>query len=104
MAVLNVVDGVLERLPRDVGDVEVHRPIVGEQEEVEASRVRAHLVDQLVQRDERAGALAHLHRLAAPEERDELVQDDLDTIRVEAERRRRALHPRDVTVVIGSQT
>ena len=54
MPVLHVVDGVLHRLLRDLLDVEPHRVIVGEQQQVEPRGVGADLVDQLVERDERA--------------------------------------------------
>ena len=54
MPVLHVVDGVLHRLLLHDLDVEVHGGVVGGREQREAGGVDAHLVDQLVERDDRA--------------------------------------------------
>ena len=102
MPVLHVVDGVVHRLPLHGLDVEVHRVIGREHQQVEPRGVGAHLVDQLVERDEVAGALAHRHGLAVAQERHPLVDHHLGAFGVVAQRLGGAPHAHDVAVVIGA--
>ncbi len=103
MPVLDVVDGVVHRPALHRLDVEVHRRIVRVQEQLESRGVGADLVEQLVERDEVARALAHGHRLTVAQERDPLVDQRLERVGVEAERLGRTLQPRDVAVMIGAR-
>ena len=67
-----------------------------------ARGVHADVVEQVVERDDRAGALRHLHALAALDEVDELHDHELEALGVAAERLPGGLHARHVAVVVGA--
>ena len=102
MGVLHVEHGVVHRLPRHDLDVEVDGRVVAPRQQREPCGVGADLVDQLVERDRLARALAHPDRLAASQQRHQLVQHDLEA-RLDAQRLRHALHPRHPAVVVRAK-
>ncbi len=67
-----------------------------------ARGVHADVVEQVVERLDRAGALRHLHALAALGEAHELHQHDLERLGLPAQRLPGRLHARDVTMVVGA--
>ena len=83
--VLDVVDGVLARLLGREVDVDLDRLVVAAVDEEPAGEVDADLVDEVVEEDHVALALRHLRLLAAADEMDELVDQELDPRRVVAE-------------------
>ncbi len=69
-----------------------------------ARGVHAHGVDEVVERDDRAGALGHAHGLAVLDEVDELADEDLQVLaRLVAEGGAHGHHAADVAVVVGAQ-
>ena len=101
--VLDVVDRVVLRGRAGELEVDVDRRVVAALEHEEARRVDADVVDQLVEGDEVAAALAHPPALAALDDADQLHDRRLEAIRVDAERRERRPHPRHVAVVVGAE-
>ena len=63
---------------------------------------RADLVDHLAQRDEIAGALRHLHRLAVAQQLHQLHDLDVERRLARGDRLDRRLHALDVAAVIGA--
>jgi hypothetical protein len=74
MRILHVEDGVVGALLLGELEIELELAVGLAQQEEEAGRVGADLVEHLAQGDELAGALAHPHGLAAAGEVDELDQ------------------------------
>src|SRR4051794_11236212 len=101
--VLDVVDRVLVgAFAREV-DVDVHRLLVAPREQMPAGRVDTDLVEKLVEEDDVPASLRHLARLTALGQVDELVDEDLDLLRIVAERTCDRLQARDVPVVVGPE-
>ena len=104
MGVLHVEDRVVAgRLgPQVEVDVEVGLDVVADQGV--AGGVDADRLDQVEQRDDVAGALAHPHDRAVAEQVDHLADDDLEVhAGLVAERRAQRHHPADVAVVVGAE-
>ena len=99
--VLDVVDVVLLGLLAREVEVEVDGRVVGAREQVPARRVDADLGDQVVERDEFAGALGHLGALPRAKEVDELHDQQLQLVGVAAERRVGGPQTRHVAVVVS---
>src|SRR6266849_1020202 len=78
MGVLDVKNRVLARLFDYLGEVEVERCVILAKKHHEPHRVRANLVHHLPQGYEVAGPLRHLHRLALPQQADELTELDVE--------------------------
>ena len=100
--VLNVVDGIVQRLLLRQIQVELQRRVVPAHQVEEPGRVAADLADHLVEGDELTLALAHRDRLSVAQQADDLDEDDPQHRRVVAERLQRRLHARDVAVVVGA--
>ena len=100
--VLDVVHGVVHGLAGDLLDVEVQRRVRGPRQKRVPGGVGADLVEKLVKRDQLAGPLAHLDLLAAPVQRHQLVEDELQPLEVDAQRLGRPGHALHGAVVIGS--
>ena len=103
MRVLDVVDGVLLRLLGRQVDVDLDRLVVAPGDEVPAGGVDADLLDELLEEDDVAAALRHPLRLPVLDDGDELVDEHLHAVGVEAEQPGRGLQPLDVAVVIGAE-
>ncbi len=103
MGVLHVEHRVLARLLAGEFHVELDGGVVGALQEIPAGRVDADEVDEIVDRHELAGALAHLHRLAVGNEVDELHDQQLQAIWIATERLEGGAHPADVAVVVGTE-
>ena len=101
--VLHVVDGVLARLLGGQVDVDLERLVGAALDQVPARRVHADLVEQVVEEDDIAGALAHARLLAAAQQVDELVDQHLDPVGVAADHRADRLQPGDVAVMVGTE-
>src|SRR4029079_10176941 len=71
--------------------------------QVPASRVNTDLVEKLVEEDDVPASLRHFARLAALGQVDELVNEDLDLLRIAAERTRDRLQASDVAMVVGPE-
>ena len=100
--VLHVVDRVVLRLAAGQLEVEVERGVVAALEQEPARGVHPDVVEQVVERHDRARALRHLHALAALGEVDELHDQRSRAVRVAAERLPGDPHPLDVAVVVGA--
>src|SRR6266542_4647180 len=103
VAVLHVEHGVVERLALRELDVEVELRVGAAGEEDEARSVAPDLVHELAQRHHRAGALRHLHGLAAARQVHHLDEHDVEVVARGAERLERRLEPRDVAAVVGAE-
>src|SRR6266568_5114284 len=84
-------------------EVEVGLRVGAPGEEDEPRRVASDLVHHLAQPDDVAGALPHLHGLAAAGEVHHLDEDDVEVGRGVAERLERRLEPRDVPAVVRAE-
>ena len=101
MGVLDVEDRVVLRLLRHLGEVEVERRVVLAGQHDEADDVAPDLVDHVAERDDAAGALAHLQRPALVEQVDELAEPDVELRPARPSQRRDGrLHPLDVAAVV----
>ena len=104
MGVLDVEDGVVGRLPGDLGDVERQRGVAGVAGERVAERVDPDQVDELLERDQVAGALGELDLLAVLHDLDHLADQDLEGLRrVVAGAGGHRAQPADVPVVVGAE-
>ena len=74
MRVLGIEDRVFVGLPSRQVDIEIHGRVGAAQKIVVPDRVGPHLVDQFLQQDDIAGALADLHELAFAFHADQLDQ------------------------------
>ena len=102
VGVLHVVDGVLGVLPHRQAQVELHLG-VGLGVEEPAGGVHGDLVQQVVKADGLAGALAHAHHLAVPQQLHQLHQHDVQLLgAVEVQGVQRALQTGHVAVVVGA--
>ncbi len=101
--VLHVVDGVLARGGRPQCQIDVDALVHGRAHQRVPGCVDADGLDQVVERDDCAGTLAHLHGLAVAHEVDHLADHDLDGVGIVTEGRRCGLQPGDVTVVVGAE-
>src|SRR5689334_12151461 len=101
--VLHVEDGVLLRLLRGEVDVDLDRLVGAAADEVPAGGVDADLVDELVEEDHVAPTLRHLRLPPAAGQVDELVEEHLDALRVEAEHARDRRVPVPRSVVVGAE-
>ena len=68
-----------------------------------AGGVHADGLDEVVEGDDRAGPLAHPHRLAVADQVDHLTDQYLDGVGIVAECGRGGLEPGDVAVVVGAE-
>ena len=102
MRVLHIKDRIVLRLLGDFREVEFEGLIVPAGQHHKTEDVLSHLVDNLAQRDEGAGALRHAHRLAVVEQVDELRQLDVEDRPSLAQRLDRRLHAFDIAAVIGA--
>ena len=99
MGVLHVVDGILAaRLDGQI-EIDVERLVVRALDQEVAGGVDTNRVRQLGQRDDVAPALAH----ALARDRDQLVDQALDVLRVVAETLCAGLEALDVAMVICAQ-
>ena len=101
--VLHVVDGVVARLPRRHGQIELERAVVPARQEREAGGVAADLLEQLLHQHELAAPLGHAHGLAVAQQGHQLHDQDLECLGRMAERLHRGAHARHVAVVIGTE-
>ncbi len=99
VGVLEVVDGVLGRLPRHEVEVERRRLVDRRHERQEAGGVGAELVDEAREGDVVAGTLRH----PAADERHELAEADLEAVTGDAERLDAGIQARHLTVVVGPE-
>ncbi len=74
VGVLDVEDRIVLALLDHLGEVEIERRVVLAHQHDEAHRVGADLVDDFTQRDEVAGTLRHLYRLARAHQPHELAE------------------------------
>ena len=102
VGVLHVVDRVVVALFLGQIQIEVQQGIGAAHDEKEAGRVLAHVVDELVQGDETAGALGHLHHFAVFYQAHELHEDDLQLVAAVAQSFHGALHAGHVAVMVGA--
>ena len=102
VGVLHVEDRVLVRLRGDQVEVDGLAGVERLEQEGEPGHVGADLVDEVVEQHEVAGPLRQPHLLAAPHERHELAEDDLELVGLVAERLHAGLQARDVAVVVGA--
>ena len=102
MRVLDVVDRVVERLAGDRLDVELDRRVEREAQHGVPEGVLADLVEQVVDGGDVAGPLAHLGRLAGPDQADQLADEELGGVVGVAEGPHDRPHPRHVPVVVGA--
>ena len=93
--------GSRSTLAREV-EVEVDGGVVRARQQEPARGVHADLAQEVVERDEFAGALGHLGALAAPHEVHELHDQHLEVLGIAAQRLIRRLHPCHVAVVVGA--
>ena len=102
--VLHVVDRVVVGVLREQVQVDVDLGVHRHAHEGVARGVHAHGVDEVVEGDDRAGALGHAHGLAVLDEVDELADEDLQVLaRLVAEGGAHGHHAADVAVVVGAQ-
>ena len=102
--ILHVVDRVVVGVLREQVQVDVDLGVHGHAHERVAGGVHAHGVDQVIEGDDRAGALGHAHGLAVLHEVDELADEDLQILtRLVAEGGAHGHHAADVAVVIGAE-
>ena len=101
--VLHVVDRVFVRRRGPQRQVDVDRGVHRRADQAVARRVDADRLDQVVERDDGAGPLAHPDRLAVADQVDHLPDEHLDGGRVVAERGGGGLEPGDVAVVVGAE-
>ena len=102
--VLHVVHRVVVGVLREQVQVDVDLGVHRHAHEGVACGVHTHGVDEVVERDDRAGALGHAHGLAVLDEVDELADEDLEVLaRLVAERGTHGHHAADVAVVVGAQ-
>ena len=83
-------------------EVELHLALRGAGEEEEAAGVPPHLLDHVRQGDDLARALGELDHLAPLAEGDQLVDDDRQPVRLDADGLHGGLHPADVPLVVGA--
>ena len=102
MGVLHVEDRVVLRLFDHLGQIELQLGVVLAEQHHEADGVDADLVHDIAQRDELAGALRHLDRLARSHQFDQLAQLDVERGRAAGDGRHRRLHPLDVAAMVGA--
>ncbi len=102
MGVLDVIDGVVAGLGLGQVQVEVEVLLAAAHHVEEARRILAHLLAQLAQGDELAGAGGHLQLFAAAVEDGELHQQHVQLVGIVTQSLERRLHPRHVAVVIGT--
>ena len=103
MRVLDVVHGVVARLPRRDRQVEVERAVVAPHQEREARGVAADLLEQFVHQHELAPPLRHAHGLTVAQQSHELDDEHLVRLGRVAERLQRGLHAGHVAMVIGTE-
>ncbi len=103
VGVLHVVDRVLVRGAGPQFEVDVDALVHRGPHERVARGVDADRLDEVVESDDGAGPLAHLHGLATADEVDHLADHHLDGVGVVAEGRRGGLEARDVAVVVGPE-
>jgi hypothetical protein len=102
VGILDVIDGVfVGRLLREV-KVELKVGITLAHEKEEAAGIAAHLVEDLPERRELAGARRHAHRFALLDEGDELDQQEPQVLFVPSQGLNGCPEPRDVSVVVGT--
>ena len=104
VSVPDIVDRVVVGVPRDLVDVQRQRRVGRRPGQRVAGGVHADRVDDLVERDERAGPLGKFHRLATLDQTDQLSDEDLDVeVGIVAGTGRDRLEPVDVAVVVGPE-
>ena len=101
--VLNVEDGIVVGRRRPQLQVDVHGLVDRGADQRVARGVDTDRVHEVVERDDRARPLAHLHRFAVAHEVDHLADEHLDRRRVVAQRRGGRLESCDVPVMVGAQ-
>ena len=101
MCILHVEDGVVGTLTRDDVDVEVDFLVARTRQQREARGVPAHHLEQLLEGDHGALALAHTHGLAGAQQVHELAERHVELAGM-AHGADGGLHAGDVTVVVGA--
>ena len=104
MGVLDVVDGIVAAAAGPEVEVEVDLGVGRVARQRVPGGVDADGSDQVLERDDRAGALAHAQRLAVLQQVDHLADQDLEVDPgLVAERGAHRHHPRHVAVVVSAE-
>ena len=102
VGILDIVDGVLLGFGLGQLQVEVHLGVGGALEQEESHRVGPHLVRHLPQGDDVPRPLGEAHHLAAPLQRDKLVEDEGQAIRVQPKSLHHGLHAGHMPLVVSA--